>query len=537
MSDQEYYKNMLAKLQQSKYVNPYDLSEATPPPTSVPNMSVAPPVAPPPTTASNMPPTDPVEQASAGVVAPATGSRTYGAGPANPGSPYFVPHTAINPVDMVNNSNENIAGLTNDHDKHLADKMDAMTDVAMGQSAGADEASKIYTDQANSLAASNAHDRAAQIMHQQDAQKLFKENQSISQEMSDFYQRQPKDLWGRAGVNKVSGIIGLFMGALSRDGHNPAMDALNTLVDQNLTQQKFNYQMLGDKVKMNDNLYARLRDKLGDDRAAELSARQVYTQEALSRLHAVEQNTISKTGKANLAAGIAELQAKNDEYKLQLNEHYFTQTAKAAELGLTQRGQDLTHAEHVETINAAKQGQQGLPGEINGMTAPENPGLRLSKGQTDVVRAQQQGVAKIGLAVDNIKTTLKSNKWSDDVLKSKLEADLKVAMIEADNLSKRVGASEGELITQKAGALAVGYAGFFAKKVSRNELIRMFDNLHRESERAFTGGLVANGYTVTKGGMYDRSSTASDSGQSDDEIVQSMQTRGSKPTQLPEFNQ
>jgi hypothetical protein len=522
MDNKDYYQSILTKLSpQSKYVGPYDTSEAP----IQPNMSVAPPNALP-TVASHMPPPDPVEQAASGVVAPAHGSRTYGAGPANPASPVYVPPPAINPVTVLRDQKKQMGVLEDQRNRHVADATDAMTDVAIGQQAGAEQQSEIQGDLGDNLAASGAKDQHSQQMFHEDVGKLNKERQSITDEMSDFYQRQPTDLWGRAGVNKVSGIIGLFMGALSRDGHNPAMDALNTLVDQNLSQQKFNYQMLGDKVKMNDSLYARLRDKLGDDRAAELSARQVYLQEAQARLKAAESNTQSKTAKANLAAGIADLQLRQDALKEQSLNNAFDQVTKAANLGLTERGQTLTHAEHVESIGASREGKEAPPGEINGMTAPENAGLRLSKKQTDDVRAQQQGVAKIKLTVDKIRQTLQRDDWSDDVLKSRLEGSLKVAIIEADGLSKRVGGSEGELINQKAGNLALGVKGFFAKKISRAGLMKMFSDLHQESENAFTGGLVANGYTVTKGGMYDHASSASTDGQSDDEIIANIGTRG-----------
>lgn len=464
----------------------------------------------------------------------------FGPGAANPQSEYYVPPSGIDPVKMMNENNEQMKGLAETRQEHVDDQANAMSDAEKFTTEGAQQKANVMGDYADNLATSRATEQHAQDLYDQDAQKLAKEKQAVADEMSDFYQKQPKDLWGRAGVNKVSGIIGLFMGALSRDGHNPAMDALNTLVEQNLSQQKFNYEMLGNKAKMNDSLYAKLRDRLGDTKSAELTFRQVANQEALARMEAINANTISKTGKANLAAGIAELKQKQDDINIQIQEHSYAQAAQAAQLGLAERGQNLSHAEHSETLNQQRQSQETT---LNGYVFP--PDVHPDKALLQKLQEKQAGIGEVRTNIDMLKRIYSLPYTLDRAQEAaRIQEDLTTSIIHAKGLSPRVSGAEGKKVEAIIGPINQSWSGkaghYFASKAASRQL----DSFKDQQNRVFYGAVETLGGIPIKGHPFFANGT-SDSTKKDNEEYQNIPSRGelaeqkNKPAtpQLPQFNE
>lgn len=515
--------------------SPYNTSEATAPPMqSVGTPAYAaqpeqqpvqlpPPVPPPP---PNNAPQAPINK------------EKFGAGVTNENSPFYVKPPSLDPETMLALDAKERAGLRQGQHNVNDAQISAANARAQADMAQAGAENKVYDAHENETFASMERERLAKSMYDADVNHVFQEKQSAIQAQTDIANAMPTDLWGASGVNKIAGIIGLALGTLggsSTGGQNSALQAMKSLADQNLRQMKMKYDMYGDKVKGLDSTYAQMRQKFGDDHSAELATRVVMNENFINNLKKADLSVIDKVAKANLQKTIADATQQNQNLGVELYKASANQVDHAASIGVQRYGIDAAHAEHDETIRAGRVlAGASVPGEIYGMTAPSEPSLRLSKAATDKVREEQQGVKKIIMTVDNIKNKIVGGTLKDEASRNKLEADLKIALIEADGLSKRVGGSEGELVAQKAGSLSIGWKGFVTGRVDRVGLLQMINELKQTSEEALIGGMVANGYSVTPGGQYDHSSDGS-GGQSEYDKLEAIPTRG-QPQALPQYS-
>lgn len=440
--------------------------------------------------------------------APATASGTsssFGAGPTDPNSPFYVGRPEVTPTDILALNKEQGAVLLKNQDRVNQAQLKAAQATAAADKAGAHFETQARNNYENELFSSAERDRLAQGIYEQDRDKLFAEKQTAIKEQTDYANSMPTDLWGASGVNKIAGIIGLALGSIggaATGGKNMAVEAMNTLADQNMRRMKMHYDMLGDKVKGYDNTYAQLREKFGDAHAAELGTRIVMNEAFQNRLQEVAANTIDARAKANIQKTIADAAQQTQNLHAELYKVSAQQVDHAASVAAAVHSTDATHAEHRETIANTKT-EKGMEGEVNGFTAPANPGLRLSKAATDEVRKEQRGVAEVTDVVGKIKTLVQSGGWEDQAARNQAEGQLKAAIVKARKFSNRVSGSEGKLIDQIAGELDVGVKGWATGEIDKPLVIRLLTQLDTSMKNGFSKGLVANGYTVTPGSPYD----------------------------------
>lgn len=186
-------------------------------------------------------------------------------------------------------------------------------------------------------------DQQAQLTANQDSfnrvhaagQKYAADYGVTMQAMQDKYDTQPQDVFGRAGVNKIAGTIGLILGGLAASatgGKNTAIERLNQLTQQKLAQDKYEYEMLGKKANMQTNLYAQLRSQGMDDIAATNGAAAIKSGVILSQLKATENKFAPSKAKADAQSAIAELEARTNVYKNQGAQHVQAQAMQVAQM-------------------------------------------------------------------------------------------------------------------------------------------------------------------------------------------------------------
>ena len=434
-----------------------------------------------------------------------TASSAFGAGTTDPHSPFYVGKPEVTAGQVLALNAQQMQGLREGQknvNQAQVDATDAANKVAVAGAAQDKSAREHY---GNQLFESTERDRLAENMFQADRDKLLREKQGVIKEQTDYANAIPTDLWGASGVNKIAGIIGLALGTLggaATGGKNTALDAMNTLADQNIRRMKMHYDMLGDKVKGYDNTYAMLRQKLGDAHSAELGTRAVMLENFQNQLKIAEDNTVEPRAKAALAQTRAAAAQQSQTLQVEIAKLSDQQVVHAASVAAAVHSTDASHAEHRESMSMAGKGQPMLPGEINGLIAPENPNLRLSKADTDKIRSEQRGVGEVTDVVNHIKKLVASGGLKDQALRSQAEGELTAAIIKARDFSNRVGGNEGALIEKIAGSLSVGIKGWATSTLDQNLVMRQLNALNGAMTRGFVNGLITNGYQIDPAGRY-----------------------------------
>lgn len=234
------------------------------------------------------------------------------------------------------------------------------------QAAQANE--KVQSDQAAAMQPLlNEHTRDL-VEHQQAVQNEYAQMHAVGQKaatdysaqiqaLSDKMANQPKDMFGRAGVNKVEGIIGLILGGLggsATGGKNMAVERLNQLTDQKLAQEKYEYEMLGKKADMSQNLYAQLRNQGLDEIAAHNAASVAKTDALISRMKATENSFVPSKAKNDLANTIATLDQQRTNFLQQGSQHRYGQAMQAYALEQKDRELAQQREEYVAKLGATK---------------------------------------------------------------------------------------------------------------------------------------------------------------------------------------
>ncbi|MGI4812692.1 MAG: hypothetical protein ACRYGG_05060 [Janthinobacterium lividum] len=221
------------------------------------------------------------------------------------------------------------------------------------QTQAAQEKAKLEGDQAAATQPFlNQHTRDI-VENQQAIQKEYDTMHAVGQKasadyaaqiqsLSDKMANQPKDMFGRAGVNKVEGIIGLILGGLggsANGGKNAGVERLNQLTNQKLAQDKYEYEMLGKKADMSQNLYAQLRNSGMDSIAAHNAYATAQTDALLSRIKATDNSFVPSKAKNDMQNTIAQLDQQRTQYLQQGAQHRYGQAMQA--YGLEQKDREL----------------------------------------------------------------------------------------------------------------------------------------------------------------------------------------------------
>jgi hypothetical protein len=185
----------------------------------------------------------------------------------------------------------------------------AQKDMAMAKAAKEEEIGSVILE--------NEKTRQARL-----AEKNQHFEASVAQQAS--MQVDPNKYWAEKSTGAKIGVaIAMAMGAvgqaLSRGNKNYALDVIDNAIDRDIAAQKANIAAKGDAVRAEENSLQAFRVRLGDERLAELAAKDVA-------LHRVENSFIERMGstksEAAIAAGqkaISDIRQKRAEIMVQAN--------------------------------------------------------------------------------------------------------------------------------------------------------------------------------------------------------------------------
>lgn len=135
-------------------------------------------------------------------------------------------------------------------------------------------------------------------------------------EMRKMALEQPKDLFGRAGVNRMWGIAAVIVGGLGAEPHtNQALETVIRLSDRNITEQKNRFDMLSRVGESDKSMFAMIHDRLQDTTATENTMRNLALDVYKSNLQMTAGKYAGQQAQTFVAketARIDDLQAKNN---------------------------------------------------------------------------------------------------------------------------------------------------------------------------------------------------------------------------------
>lgn len=423
------------------------------PPLLVPEQT-PPVIAPPaPQVQSDMPPQPTGEPQQVEIVPPQPGKRVqateaFGVGPPSVGSQDVI-NQAEQAADTQLQSAENVAN--------------ARTTAAQGQAGVekqiADAQLPIEMDNADLQGYLAKEQQAQQVEDDKNAKRHFDQLMTYNKEIEDHVANQPTDLWGRAGVNKIAGIIGLALGGLGAGGtggKNLVVDTLNQLVDQNLKQNEYKYDMLKGKLAQENTAYAQIRATSQDKAQAAERYRLLTLNAYESQMKAAASQFAGPKAKANLDATLAQIQAERAATEQKIYEPIGQAYRSAGELALQKRGQDLQSVQ-LEQATRAATAKASAEEYLPGATLPE--GKHVPPGEAQKLREQQGGAGQVQDTMSEMYHQALKGGVEAIINNETLKNDWKVAVIKQKDLSNRVSDAEAKTIEGMMSFLTTGSTG------------------------------------------------------------------------------
>lgn len=359
--------------------------------------------------------------------------------------------------------------LTYEGDRTANDALLRSDKVTKEQKDAATEQAKVDTDIAEAqkpveelhqreLAQQVADQEDAEMEAQENAKKHFDLLQNYNQEIQDHIANQPTDLWGRAGVNKIAGIIGLALGGLgggATGGKNLVVDTLNSLVDQNLKQNEYKYEMLKGKVSTENQAYAQVRATSHDKQEAADRYKLLSLEQYKQQMTQAAGRFAGPQAKAHADAVIAQIDAQKNELDNKIYMDRLATYRAAANVGIETRGQDLQSIQ----LQAEEKGRKDKENEqayVPGWTLPE--GKKIPPGETQAIREQQGGAAQVQDTLNEMYNEAKEGGIAAVIANKSGTARLQISLIQQMKLSKRVTEAEANTMKAMTGFLASGSA-------------------------------------------------------------------------------
>lgn len=289
-----------------------------------------------------------------------------------------------------------------------------------------------------------------------DAKKHFDVLMGYNKEIQDHVANQPTDLWGRAGVNKVAGIIGLVLGGLgggATGGKNLVVDTLNGLVDQNLKQNEYKYEMLKGKVTTENQAYAQVRATSHDKAEAADRFRLLSIEQTKQQLAQAAGAFAGPQAKARAQAADAQLDAQKVDLEHKIYSDRLANHRAAAEVGVQERAQNL---QSIQLQAAEKAASQKTQDEQSVPFWDPTDKSHMTSGDATKLREQQGGAAQVQDVLSEMVTDAQLGGIAAVVANTQGLANLQIALIQQKSLSKRVTEAEANAMHAMTGFLATG---------------------------------------------------------------------------------
>lgn len=227
-----------------------------------------------------------------------------------------------------------------DYDKAMAESKKAVVDQTAIAGKQAEAAQPLLQQDVVDQQAQLKATQDAQVKNNAIANKYAQDYGATMQAMQDKYNNQPTDVFGRAGVNKIAGGIGLLLGTLggsANGGKNAGVERLNQLTQQKLAQDKYEYEMLGKRANMQTNLYAQMRQNGMDDIAATNAAAAIKTGIIASQIKQRMNGFVPQKAQADANKALADLDMQRVGFVQAGHQHVFTQAMQVAQLEQRER--------------------------------------------------------------------------------------------------------------------------------------------------------------------------------------------------------
>lgn len=376
------------------------------------------------------------------VVHAATGQRVQAASAFGVGPPSITPQEVAARGDAA--GEVGAQELQTAHDN----KIKAINENAKLEEDIAKEQQPIQELRQRELAQQVADEEDQQAEDAANAQKHVDLLLGYNKEISDHIANQPTDLWGRAGVNKVAGIVGLVLGGLgaAKTGHNAVVDTMNSLIEQNLKQNEYQYEMLKGKVTTENQAYAQVRATSHDKQEAADRYKIISLEQFKQQLQQAAGKFAGPQAKARADAMVAQADAELAKAHSELLQQSNKTFAEAGSLALQKRQQDL------QSVQMQKDAQEGqyLPYSI----LPQ--GVKIPPSEVQQLREQQGGAAQVQDIMNDMYAAAKTGGIAAVLKNKQAAASLKVALIKQKKLSNRISKDEGAALDGMIGFLTTG---------------------------------------------------------------------------------
>lgn len=184
----------------------------------------------------------------------------------------------------------------------------ALRDAAKAGQAKAAETTAQYermqVDNQNRLEANQAAETARQT-------KLDESFKKLQDAQADFAQQKvdPNRFWANKDTgDKVLAGIGLFLGAFSQSGSNPAVQVITQAINRDIDAQKANIDVKGQAVRNQQGIYGDMFARFKDQRAASEATRIAYLDNAQMKIQQISAKYAGPEIKAKADQAIGQLE-------------------------------------------------------------------------------------------------------------------------------------------------------------------------------------------------------------------------------------
>lgn len=210
---------------------------------------------------------------------------------------------------------------------------DVQAAVLEGAKTGAAKAAEMATVREQSIAHQKELDAQAandELVQQNRIEGAVIEQRKMLDDLSKS-KKDPDRIWKERGTGaRIAAAIGMALGAFGAaltGGRNGAMDIVNSAIDRDLDAQESEIQVKRDKINIQGNLIAQIRQSGVDERSARSMARQHYLEQTAATLESKAAASPADV-QQNAVMTVAQLREKA-EAEAEQRKQITTQTVKA----------------------------------------------------------------------------------------------------------------------------------------------------------------------------------------------------------------
>ncbi len=153
-------------------------------------------------------------------------------------------------------------------------------------------------------------------------QTITKLDEQYRNELKEF---KFQDYWiDKSAGHKIFAVIASALGGYASaytGGPNVVADSIDNTIERDLRLQKANYDKIGDKLKANNTVYGRIRNKIDDDKTAFTMAKNILRQSAVDQIATIEASSQIAIEPQLAEQAKAQIEAKREQDISELAKH------------------------------------------------------------------------------------------------------------------------------------------------------------------------------------------------------------------------